>query len=98
MSVLPSVTRLSILEIASKSFGWNVEKRKIALDELGELESAACCGTAAVISWISRIADGDREWTFEFDERWQQLYDALVGIQTGIGDDPFGWRHEIPLE
>lgn len=98
VSVLPSVTRLSILEIASKSFGWTVEKRKIALDELGDLESAACCGTAAVISWISRIADGDREWTFEFDERWQQLYDALVGIQTGIGDDPFGWRHEIPLE
>ncbi len=97
-SVLRSVTRISILEIASKCFGWTTEERKIALDELGELESAACCGTAAVISWISRIADGDREWTFEFDERWQQLYDALLGIQTGIGDDPFGWRHEIPLE
>ncbi len=97
-SVLPSVTRLSLLEIASKSFGWTTEERKIALDELSEMESAACCGTAAVISWISRVADGDREWTFEFDERWQQLYDALIGIQTGIGDDPFGWRHEIPLK
>jgi len=97
-SVLPSITRLSILEIAEKTFGWTTEERKIALDELGEMESAACCGTAAVISWISRIADGDREWTFDFDERWQQLYDALVGIQTGIGDDPFGWRHEIPLK
>lgn len=97
-SVLRSVTRISLLEIASKCFGWTTEVRKIALDELGELESAACCGTAAVISWISRIADGDREWVFEFDERWQQLYDALLGIQTGIGDDPFGWRHEIPLE
>ncbi len=97
-SVLPSVTRNSLLEIASTTFGWITEERKITLDELGEMDSAACCGTAAVVSWIARIADGDREWTFEFDERWQQLYDAILGIQTGTGDDPFGWRHEIPLK
>ncbi len=97
-SVLASITRISLLEIASELFSWPTEERKIALEELGELESAACCGTAAVISWIRRIADGDREWTFEFDERWQQLYDALVGIQTGGRDDPFGWRHEIRVD
>jgi branched-chain amino acid aminotransferase len=97
-SVLRSVTRISLLEIASKIFDWSTEERKIALDELDHMESAACCGTAAVISWIRRIADGDREWSFEFDERWQQLYDTLVGIQTGIGDDPFGWRHEIRID
>ncbi len=96
-SVLRSVTRISLLEIASDSFGWSTEERKIALDELGEMESAACCGTAAVISWISRIADSDREWRFDFDERWQQLYDALLDIQTGRGEDPYGWRHEITI-
>lgn len=97
-SVLRSVTRISLLEIASSIFDWPTEERKIALEELGEMESAACCGTAAVIAWIRRIADGDREWTFEFDERWQQLYDTLVGIQTGARDDPFGWRHEITVD
>ena len=97
-SVLPSITRLSLLEIADKLFGWKTEGRKIPLEELDELESAACCGTAAVICWIRRIADGDREWTFQFDERWRQLYDTLMGIQTGVEDDPFGWRHEIPLD
>jgi len=96
-SVLRSITRISLLEIASTSFGWSTEERKIALDELDEFEAAACCGTAAVISWISRIGDGNREWTFDFDERWQQLYDALLDIQTGRGEDPFGWRHEIPV-
>jgi branched-chain amino acid aminotransferase len=96
-SVLRSVTRISLLEIATSLFGWKAEERKIELEELGEMESAACCGTAAVISWISRIADGDREWTFPFDERWQQLYDTLVGIQNGTHEDPFGWRHEIPM-
>jgi len=99
-SVLRSITRISILKIATELFGWSIEERKIALEELGEMESAACCGTAAVISWISRIADvdHDREWAFKFDERWQQLYDALVGIQTGGRDDPFGWRHEIQID
>lgn len=97
-SVLPSITRLSLLQIASELFGWPTEERKIALEELEEIDSAACCGTAAVITWIRRIADGDRMWDFEFDERWQELYDALVGIQTAQRDDPFGWRHEITIE
>ncbi|MCU0304919.1 MAG: branched-chain amino acid aminotransferase [Thermoanaerobaculales bacterium] len=97
-SVLRSITRISLLEIAKKSFGWATEERKIALEELDEMASAACCGTAAVICWINRIVDGDREWTFPFDDRWQKLHDTLVGIQNGSLDDPFGWRHEIPLE
>jgi branched-chain amino acid aminotransferase len=97
-SVLRSVTRISLLEIATKLFDWPTEERKVALEELDEMESAACCGTAAVISWISRIVDGDREWSFDFDRRWQKLYDALLGIQTGKRDDPFGWRHEILID
>jgi branched-chain amino acid aminotransferase len=96
-SVLPSVTRESLLQIASELFGWSTERRKIPLDELADIEAAACCGTAAVITWIRQIVDGDRSWDFSFDERWQQLYDKLVGIQCATEDDPFGWRHEIPV-
>ena len=96
-SVLPSLTRQSLLKIASGVFGWTAEERKIPLEELGDIDAAACCGTAAVITWIRQIADGDRLWDFDFDHRWQQLYDTLVGIQTANRDDPFGWRHEIPV-
>jgi branched-chain amino acid aminotransferase len=96
-SVLQSITRSSLLEIASEIFGWSTEERPVAVDELDDVEAAACCGTAAIITWIDRIVDGDRAWEFPFDERWQQLYDRLVGIQTATEDDPFGWRHEIPL-
>jgi branched-chain amino acid aminotransferase len=96
-SVLPSVTRQSLLEIADRMLGWPVEERKILLEELGDMEAAACCGTAAVITWIRQIVDGERSWDFEFDERWQQLYDKLVGIQTATEDDPLGWRHHIPV-
>jgi branched-chain amino acid aminotransferase len=96
-SVLPSVTRQSLLQIASEIFKWRTEERKIPLEELDEISSAACCGTAAIITWIRQIADGDRVWNFPFDERWQRLYDELVGIQTATKDDPFGWRHRIPI-
>jgi branched-chain amino acid aminotransferase len=96
-SILRSVTRMSLLEIAHKIFKWTTEERKIAIDELDDISAAACCGTAAVLCWVSQIVDGDRSWDFTFDDRWQQLYDTLVGIQNGTKDDPFGWRHEISV-
>ncbi|MCP4901196.1 MAG: branched-chain amino acid aminotransferase [bacterium] len=95
-TVLPSITRDSLMFLAHKMFDWPTECRKIPLEELAELDAAACCGTAAVITWIKRIVDGTQEWTFEFDERWQKLYDTLIGIQNGDLEDPFHWRHEIP--
>ena len=73
------------------------EERQIPLEELGEIDAAACCGTAAVITLISKIADDDRVWEFGCDERWQKLYDKLVGIQTATEEDPFEWRYEIKL-
>ncbi len=86
---------MSLLEIASGIFGWPTEERKIAVDELGDLSAAACCGTAALLCWITAVVHGDRRWEYPFDARWQELYDALVGIQTAVRDDPFGWRYEI---
>ncbi len=94
-SILQSVTRVSLMEIASEIFDWPTEERKIALDELTDFSAAACCGTAAILCWVSSIVDGDRRWEFPFDARWQQLYDRLIGIQTARQEDPFGWRHEI---
>jgi len=96
-SVLPSITRESLLQIAADVFGWPTEQRKIPIEELDEIGAAACCGTAAVITWIQRIVDGDKVWEFPFDGRWQRLYDELVGIQTATAADPFGWRHKIPV-
>jgi branched-chain amino acid aminotransferase len=96
-SILRSVTRVSLLEIASGILGWPTEERKIALDELDDMSAAACCGTAAVLCWVSKITDGDRCWEFSFDDRWCQLYDELIGIQTATRDDPFNWRYRIEV-
>lgn len=94
-SVLPSITRRSLLQIATDLLEWPVEQRPIEMAELDDIEAAAACGTAAVITWIKEIVGETKTWTFPFDRRWQQLYDTLVGIQTGTHDDPFGWRHTI---
>ena len=96
-SILHSITRDSLMQIAATLFGWPTEERRIALTELDDLDAAACCGTAAIVSWIERIVHGEKEWTFPYDERWEKLHDELVGIQTATRDDPFGWRHEIPI-
>ena len=85
------------MQIASDLFKWPIEERRIALSELDEIDAAACCGTAAVITWIRKIADEGKMWEFPFDERWQKLYDRLVGIQTATEEDPFDWRYEIKL-
>jgi len=94
-SVLPSITRRSIMQIAADLFKWPTEERRIPLEELSTLQAAACCGTAAVVTWIKSVVDGEQRWEFPFDERWQKLYDKLVGIQTAMEEDPFGWRYEM---
>lgn len=96
-SVLPSITRRSLLRIAADIYKWPTEARQIAVTELDDVQAAAACGTAAVITWINKIVDEEKEWTFPFDERWQQLYDTLTGIQTATREDPFGWRHLIEI-
>jgi branched-chain amino acid aminotransferase len=94
-TILPSIIRVSLMQIAAEIFGWKTEERRVALAELDEIESAACCGTAAVITWVQEITGPQKTWSFSFDERWQRLYEELVGIQTATREDPFGWRHEI---
>lgn len=94
-SILPSITRNSLLHLAREVFGWEAEESRISLDDLNDIQAAAACGTAAVITWIREISDGERTWNFDFDPRWQQLYDALVDLQTARSEDPFGWRHRI---
>ena len=103
-SILPGITRKSIIELA-KSRGEEVEERKISLDELiaaaedGTLEEAWGCGTAAVVSPVGRLAYKDKVYEInggKIGPVTQRFYDALTGIQWGRRDDPFGWV--VPIE
>ena len=93
-SILPSITNKSLMQIA-EDLGMKVERRPIPEEELDTFEEAGACGTAAVISPISRLDDMETGKTYNFGEKpgpWStKLYETLRGIQYGIIDDKHGW-------
>lgn len=95
-SILPSITRRSLLEVAKTYLGMEVEERPVALEEIGSFAECGLCGTAAVISPVGKIVDHGREFTFEGDGPWiQKLYATLCGIQQARIPAPEGWIREI---
>ncbi len=102
-SILPGVTRASCIELI-KSWGMEVEERKISVDELvgaakdGSLKECWGSGTAAVISPVGTLRFGDDVMTIgdgSIGEVSQKLYDTVTGIQVGKVEDKFGWTLEV---
>ncbi len=95
-SILPSITNNSLQQLAL-DMGMLVERRKIPVEELGEFDEAGACGTAAVISPISKILDPENNKIYSYSENgsagpWSvKLYERLLGIQYGDVEDKFGW-------
>ena len=99
-SILPSVTRRSLMYVAKEYLGLEAEERKIAKDELKDFAEAGLCGTAAVISPVGKIVDHDTEICLpsgmeEMGPITKKLYDTLTGIQMGRIKAPEGWIKEI---
>ncbi|MCQ2530320.1 MAG: branched-chain amino acid aminotransferase [Lachnospiraceae bacterium] len=102
-SILPGITRKSILELLRKN-GIEAEERKISIDEVmecaenGSLEEVWGCGTAAVVSPVGWLAFEDKMFCInngEIGELTQKLYDELTAIQWGKKEDPFGWTYTL---
>ncbi|MCD8098012.1 MAG: branched-chain amino acid aminotransferase [Lachnospiraceae bacterium] len=99
-SILPSVTRRSLMVVAEKYLGLEVEQRPVRLDELTDFAECGLCGTAAVISPVGKIVDHDKEICLpsgmeEMGPITKKLYDTLTGIQMGRIEAPEGWIKEI---
>ena len=99
-SILPSITRRSLVEVAKKYLDLEVEERRIAKSELKDFAECGLCGTAAVISPIGKIVDHGTEICLpsgmeKFGPVLQKLYDTLTGIQMGRIEAPEGWIMEI---
>jgi len=102
-SLLPGITRDSLLQLAIDA-GFNVEERKIDIDEwqkkaaAGEITEVFACGTAAVITPVSQVKYGDSEFTVgggEPGEVTMALRDTLTGIQRGTFADTHGWMARL---
>ncbi len=99
-SILPSITRKSLLYVAEHYLGMKAVEREIRFDELEDMQEAGLCGTAAVISPIGRITGKDKVINLpggmeKMGPVLQKLYDTLTGIQMGRIEAPEGWIRKI---
>ncbi len=99
-SILPSITRRSLVYVAKEYLGLEVEEREVLFEEVKDFAECGLCGTAAVISPVGKINDHGKEICFpagmeKMGPTIQKLYDTLTGIQMGRIEAPAGWIHEI---
>ena len=99
-SILPSITRRSLVYVAEHYLGMKVEHREVYFDEVKDFAEAGLCGTAAVISPIGKIVDHGKEILIpsgmeEMGPVTKKLYETLTGIQMGRIEAPEGWIKRI---
>ena len=95
-SILPSITRRSLLYVAKEYLGLETQEREVYLDEVKDFAECGLCGTAAVVSPVGKIVDHGREICLpsgmdEMGPVTKKLYDTLTGIQMGKIEAPEGW-------
>ena len=99
-SILPSITRRSLMVVAKDILGLEAEEREVYFDEVKDFAECGLCGTAAVISPVGKINDRGKEICFpsgmeKMGPVIQKLYDTLTGIQMGRIEGPEGWLKVI---
>ena len=99
-TILPSITRRSLMVVAKEYLGMEVEEREVYLSEVKDFAECGLCGTAAVISPVGKVVDHGTEICFpsgmeEMGPMTKKLYDTLTGIQMGRIEAPEGWIHVI---
>lgn len=99
-TILPSITRRSLMYVAEHYLGLKVEEREVYFDEIRDFAECGLCGTAAVISPVGKVVNHGEEICFpsgmeKMGPVTQKLYDTLTGIQMGHIEAPEGWIHVI---
>ena len=99
-SILPSITRRSLIYVAEHYLGLKVEEREVLFEEVKDFAECGLCGTAAVISPVGKIVDHGKEIILpagmeQMGPVTQKLYDTLTGIQMGRLEAPEGWIQVI---
>lgn len=98
-SILPSITKYSLMQVAKDYLHAEVEERDVYIDKLDEFAEAGACGTAAVITPIGGIEYKGKLHVFYSEKEvgpfTKKLYDTLCGIQFGDIEAPEGWIVEV---
>lgn len=98
-SILPSITKYSLLYLAEHHLGLNAREGDVFVKDLDQFAEVGACGTAAVITPVASIDDGEKHHVFysetEVGPTIKKLYDELVGIQFGDIEAPEGWIFKV---
>ena len=99
-SILPSITRRSLVTVAKDILGMKVEERPVRFDEIDQFVECGMCGTAAVISPVGEVDSDDKKIVFgagmtEVGPVMRKLRETLTAIQAGEIEGPEGWVCEI---
>lgn len=99
-TILPSITRRSLVYVAKEYLGLEVEERPVYFDEVKDFAECGLCGTAAVISPVGKIVDHGKEICLpsgmdEMGPVTKKLYETLTGIQMGRIEAPKGWIYTV---
>lgn len=98
-SILPGITKNSLLHLAKQAFGMKTEERDVFIDKIDEFAEAGACGTAAVITPIGGIFHKGKLHVFHSESEvgpvTKKLYDRLIGIQYGDLEAPEGWVYIV---
>ena len=100
-SILPSITRRSLVDVAENYLGIKVTQRPVRFDEIGQFVECGMCGTAAVISPVGEVDSDDKQVVYGMEHVgpvMKKLRETLTGIQSGEIEDKFGWVHKIDVE
>lgn len=101
-TILDGITRDSILTVG-EHLGMTPVETRLGLADLregvtsGDFTEAFCCGTAAVISPISEFRSKNETLRLA-DQTFTKtiaIRDAMLDIQYGRADDPFGWMQRV---
>ena len=100
-SILPSITRRSLVDVAENYLGMKVTQRPVRFDEIDQFVECGMCGTAAVISPVGEVDSDDKKVVYGMEHVgpvMKKLRETLTGIQSGEIEDKFGWVHKIDVE
>lgn len=100
-SILPSITRRSLVDVAENYLGIKVTQRPVRFDEIDQFVECGMCGTAAVISPVGEVDSDDKQVVYGMEyvgPVMKKLRETLTGIQSGEIEDKFGWVHKIDVE
>ena len=97
-SILPGITRDSVIRIAKELMGLEVIEGDLTINELINADEVFCTGTAVVVTPIGFVTKGGVKHTVgsgEFGAITLELRKTLLGIQREEIDDTFGWVYPI---